>query len=420
MYNLVERRVEKMSENQNLNSQRWIVLIVSCIINIIIGTGYAWSVFAKPWADELGVASAALAFTVCNAVGPVTMITGGKINDALGPKWVVFAGGIMFGGGALLAGFSKSLAFLIFAYGIVFGLGMGLVYSCTIGNTVKFFPDKRGMVGGLTTATYGLGSVILAPIAQKMVASNLGITGTFKILGIVYLIVICVGAFLIKPCPAGFVPDGWTPPAPAAGQKGPEDKNWNEMIKDPIFYVLFIMLTCGAFFGLMMISQCSQVSQNMIGMPVATAATIVSVLALFNAAGRVVCGFISDKIGRINTLAVCMVIAAIGLVMIYMSGSGDPKSSIFIVGVCLVGFCFGAFMGVYPGFTADQFGAKNNGVNYGIMFIAFALAGVLGPMIMSHYYTAQQTYLPAIMIALVLAIVGFALTFVYRAMSKSK
>ena len=401
------------------NKKRWVVLVVSCIVNIIIGTGYAWSVFAGPWAQELGIQNAALAFTVCNAVGPVTMITGGKINDMLGPKWVVFVGGLMFGGGALLAGFSKSFGFLIFAYGIILGLGMGLVYSCTIGNTVKFFPDKRGMVGGLTTATYGLGSVILAPIARMMV-ENMGITSTFKVLGIVYLIVICVGAFLITPCPAGFVPEGYTPPAPVQGQKGPEDKTWSQMIKDPIFYVLFIMLVCGAFFGLMMISQCSPVAQNMIGMDVATAATIVSVLALCTAAGRVLCGFISDKLGRINTLAICLVLAVIGLALVWKSGIGDPSKTLFILGVCFVGFCFGAFMGIFPAFTADQFGAKNNGVNYGIMFIAFGVAGVLGPMIMSSQYAKTQSYSTAILIALALSVVGFILTFVYRAMSKAK
>ncbi len=400
------------------NKKRWVVLVVSCIVNIVIGTGYAWSVFAGPWAEVIGK-PAALAFTICNAVGPVTMIAGGKINDMLGPKWVVFVGGLMFGGGAFLAGFSKSLGFLVFAYGIILGLGMGLVYSCTIGNTVKFFPDKKGMVGGLTTATYGLGSVILAPVARMMVQS-MGVASTFKVLGIIYLVVICVGAFLITTCPADFIPAGYTPPAPAAGQKGPEDKTWSQMIKDPIFYVLFIMLICGAFFGLMTISQCSAVSQNMIKLDVATAATIVSVLALCNAAGRVLCGFISDKIGRINTLTACLVLAVVGLALVYKSGIGDPSKSLFVLGICFVGFCFGAFMGVYPGFTAEQFGMKNNGVNYGIMFIAFGVAGVLGPMIMQSQYAATQTYGKAILIALVLAIVGFVLSFVYRAMSKAK
>ena len=279
--------------------------------------------------------------------------------------------------------------------------------------------DKRGLAGGLTTATYGLGSVILAPVAQMMV-EKMGVQSTFKTLGIIYIIVICVGAFLITRCPADFVPAGYTPPAPAAGQKAPQDKTASQMLKDPIFYVMFIMLICGAFFGLMMISQCSLVSQNMIGMSAATAATTVSVLAIFNAIGRVVCGTISDKLGRINTMAICLVIAIIGLLLVWKSGSGTPSMALYIVGVCMVGLCFGAYMGVYPGFTADQFGAKNNGVNYGVMFIAFSVAGILGPMIMSNTYASSGSYSTAILIALGLAIVGFVLTFVYRAMSKAK
>ena len=312
---------------------------------------------------------------------------------------------------------------LVTFYGLILGLGMGLIYSCTIGNTVKFFPDKKGMVGGLTTASYGLGSVILAPVAQKMVAA-MGVASTFKVLGIIYLVVIIVGAFIIKQCPAGFVPEGWTPPAPAAGQAAPVtvDKDWKGMIKDPVFYVMFLMLVCGAFFGLMMISQCSLVAQRMIGVEVTAAATIVSILALCNAAGRVLCGFISDKIGSINTMTIALVLAVIGLGLIYMSGYGSaaPGKSVFILGICLVGFCFGAYMGVFPGFTAGQFGMKNNSLNYGVMFIAFSVAGVLGPMIMANCYNASESYSTPIMIALALAVVGFALTFVYRAMSKKK
>lgn len=415
----MKRRV-KMSDNLNLTKKRWATLVAACVINLIIGTGYAWSVFAGPWAERLNVPSAALAFTVCNAVGFITMITGGKLNDAMGPKWVVVIGGVMFGGGAFLTGFSTSLTFLVICYGILLGLGMGFIYSCTIGNTVKFFPDKKGMVGGLTTASYGLGSVILAPVAQKMVAA-MGVASTFKVLGIIYLVVIIVGAFIMKQCPAGFIPEGWTPPAPAAGQSASAavDKDWKGMIKDPIFYVMFVMLICGAFFGLMMISQCSPVAQRMIGMEAAAAATIVSVLALFNAAGRVLCGFISDKIGAINTMTIALVLAVIGLGCIYMS-AGGPSKALFVLGICLVGFCFGAYMGVFPGFTAGQFGMKNNSLNYGVMFIAFSVAGVLGPMIMSNNYAKTGSDSTAILIALALSVVGFALTFVYRAMSKKK
>ena len=408
-----------MSDNSALTKSRWTTLIVSCIINLVIGTGYAWSVFGAAWATELNTdpGSTALAFTICNGVGPITMITGGKINDALGPKWVIFIGGLMFGGGMFITGFASSLSWVIIWYGLVLGLGMGLIYSCTIGNTVKFFPDKRGFVGGITTMCYGLGSVILAPIAAKMVQpSSLGIHKTFFVLGIIYLVVICVGAFLVKKCPEGFVPDGYVPPAPAANVKATTDKTWSEMLRDPIFYVMFIMLVCGAFFGLMMISQCASIAAFK---GIAAASVIVSVLALFNALGRVLCGSISDKIGRIMTLIICLCLAAVGLILMLVSGD-HGSTALFVVGICLVGFGFGAFMGVYPGFTADQFGPKNNGVNYGIMFIAFALAGVLGPMIMKSRFAATGSYNSAYIIALVLAVVGLILAFVYKAMSKVK
>lgn len=408
-----------MGENSALTKSRWTTLWISCIINLVIGTGYAWSVFGAAWATELNTdaGATALAFTICNAVGPITMITGGKINDALGPKWVIFIGGLMFGGGMFVTGFANSVTWIIIWYGLVLGLGMGLIYSCTIGNTVKFFPDKRGFVGGITTMAYGLGSVILAPIAAKMVApSSLGIHKTFFVLGIIYLVVICVGAFLVKKCPAGFVPDGYVPPAPAADAKPVTDKTWSQMLRDPIFYVMFLMLVAGAFFGLMMISQCSSIATFK---GIAAASVIVSVLALFNALGRVGCGTISDKIGRINTLIMSLCVAAVGLILMLISGD-HGSAALFVVGICCVGFGFGAFMGVYPGFTADQFGPKNNGVNYGIMFIAFAAAGVLGPMLMRSTFNSTNSYNTAYIIALVLAVVGLVLAFIYKGMSKVK
>lgn len=414
----------------DLNKKRWSVLVISCLINLCIGTGYAWSAFAPYVASTItgiapgaegfsaAAASATMAFTISNAVGPITMITGGKINDMLGPKWVVFVGGLMFGGGVLITSFAKTFSVLYLGYGVVMGLGMGLVYGCTIGNTVKFFPDKRGMVGGLTTAAYGLGSVILPPFATKMLESSLGTSGTFKILGIIYLVVICVGAFFITRCPADFKPEGWTPPPVPAGFKPPEEKGWKQMLADPIFYVMIIMLTCGAFFGLMMVSQCKSIALNLVGMESMAAATAVSILALFNAGGRVFCGMISDKIGRIGTLTIVYVLAIIGLVLLYITGAGAVTT--FYIGVCLVGFCFGSFMGIFPAFTADQFGPRNNGVNYGIMFIGFAVAGVLGPMIMSNTYSSTGEYKNAFLIAAGFAIVGLVLSFVYRAMSKVK
>ncbi|MDO4623515.1 MAG: MFS transporter, partial [Eubacteriales bacterium] len=147
-----------------------------------------------------------------------------------------------------------------------------------------------------------------------------------------------------------------------------------------------------------------------------SAALAVSVLALFNAGGRLVAGFLSDKIGRINTLTLACVLSIAGLGLLAVSGTGAYVT--FYVGIALVGFCFGAFMGVYPGFTADQFGPKNNSVNYGIMFIGFALAGFFGPTIMKNVFASTGSYKNAFIIAIGLNIAGIVLTLLYRALSK--
>lgn len=407
----------------NYTKKRWSILIASCFINLCIGSIYAWSVFATPMAEYLtGIngtvftaGTLAIVFTVTNSVGPITMITGGRINDKFGPKKVIFVGGFIFGIGMILAGFSKSLPMLILSYGIILGLGVGMVYGCTISNSIKFFPDKRGLVGGVTTAAYGLSSVIIPPIANS-ITSSFGVTTSFKSIGIVFLIIVCGASFFIEKCPDNFVPEGWIPPVTKGNQL--KNKDWKEMLSSPIFYVMITLLTCGAFYGLMCTSMASALAQNMIGMTPATAAIVVSVLALFNTAGRIVAGYISDKIGRINTLSIAFIISIAGLLCLSTSAQGDVVK--FYIGISIIGVCFGSFMGVFPGFTVDQFGPKNNSVNYGIMFIGFAFAGYIGPTVMKNVYTADGDYKRAFIIGIVMAIAGLALTFVYKFVNKKE
>lgn len=423
MANVLDKQLQ-----DKLTSKRWLVLIASCLINLCIGSLYAWSVFSGPMVEHLNAvngtaltaANLAIVFTVANSVGPITLISGGSINDRLGPKWVIFVGGLMFGAGMIISGFANSLAVLLIGYGLGCGLGMGLVYGCTISNSVKFFPDKKGLIGGIATASYGISSVLIPPVARALIG-KFEVLNTFRILGVAFIIIVCGGAFFIEKCPEGFMPTGFQPKAPA-GQKTaasrPVDKNWKQMLADPIFYVMIIMMTCGAVFGMMTISQVSQIAQNMIGMTVASATAAVSILALFNAAGRVVAGFVSDIIGRINTLFIMLLLAVGGLFLLISAGEGDVAK--FYIGVSVVGLCFGSFMGVFPGFTADQFGPKNNSVNYGIMFIGFAVAGYVGPTLVGKVYGSTGSYNTAFVVAIGLALVGIVLSFVYRMLAKKK
>ena len=408
--------------NTALTKKRWLVLAASCLINLCIGAMYAWSVFAAPMAEELSqlngvtltAASLSIVFSIGNGDGFITMIAGGFITEKLGPKWVIFAGGVLFGLGFIVCGLAQNTGMLIVGFGLLCGLAMGLAYGQTISNSVKFFPDKAGLVGGIATASYGISSVIVPPVGNMLI-SQFGVRKAFIFIGIFIVIVVGICSQFIVKCPADFVPDVWNPPAAKSGATGAADKNWKEMLATPIFYVMIVMLFLGAVFGMMAISQASNIAQSMVGMTPAAAAIVVSVLALFNTFGRILCGYISDRIGRINTLTgvLCLAIAALG--MLYFS---EGSVVLFYIGICMIGVCFGAFMGVYPGFTAGQFGSRNSSINYAIMFIGFSAAGIAGPMIVSKMLAATGSYRPAFLLAMVMAVCGLVLSFVYRAMAK--
>ncbi len=406
----------------DISKKRWSMLIACCFINLCIGSMYAWSVFSTPMAAYLsqlnGVhltgADLAIVFVVCNSVGPITMITGGKINDTFGPKVVIFVGGLMFGGGMFLSGMATQVSHLMLSYGLLTGLGLGMVYGATISTCIKYFPDKRGLVGGLTTALFGISSVIIPPIAS-LITEHMGVIASFKIIGIAFTVIVCVCGLYIQKCPQGFKPAGWEPAKKSKGS-AVADKDWKQMLASPMFYVLIVMLTCGAVAGMMCIAMVSPLAQRMIGMSTAAATGAVSTLALFNVVGRVIAGGLSDKIGRVNTLSLAGLLTVVGLYFLYIAGIGNESE--FYIGISLVGIRFGAFMGVFPGFTTDQFGVKHNSVNFGIMFIGFAVAGYAGPTIMRHVLGSTGSFKSAFLIAMAFSVVGLLLSYVYRVSNK--
>lgn len=402
------------SQTTRLTKKRWMILAASCLINLCIGSMYAWSSLSAPMARELD-ANLSSVFSTANAVSFIAMIIGGLLGDKYGPRWVMVAGGALFGLGMFASGLAQSVTHLLITYGLGVGLGMSLVYGCTISNTIKFFPDKRGMAGGMTTASYGISSVIFAPLAD-WICSFVGARMTFMILGGVFLVVICAGSFLVDRAPAGFLPEGFRPPAAVAGKKT-ADKTPVEMLKTPVFYVMLVMLTCGGTFGLMIISNAKGLAMAMAGADAATATLFVSVLCLFNTAGRLVAGTLSDRLGRINTLRGALVCALAGLGILYVCGM-VPSLALFALGVILIGICFGTFMGVFPGFCTDQFGTRNNTVNYGIMWIGFSAAGILGPSVLTAIHGATGSYQGAFLVAIAMALLGLGLSFAYRKMTK--
>lgn len=385
----------------DMMKKRWFVLLASVVVNICIGTGFAWSVYQTGlfneavtiFGTEVAKSQLALAFTICSGVAPIPMIAGSGLQKTLkGPRNVVWLGGILFAAGLILTSFISSLGMLYVTYGLFCGFGIAFAYGITIGNTVRFFPDKRGLIAGISTAAYGAGSIIFPPIMQKLIAAS-GVMATFRILGVFYGIVIIIAAWFISEPPEGWVPEGWTPPAAAAGSGNSMmvQKDWKQMLADGRFYVMIVVFTIFATGGLMVVSQGSPMAQAIGGVDAATAATVVSIIAVGNTGGRVLWGWISDRIGRYPALiAMAVIVAVSGFALSASTESGSLL--IFVVFAMLIAMCYGGSMGVYPALTADAFGLKHNGVNYGIMFIGFALGGYIGPILANNLFDSTGSY----------------------------
>ncbi|WP_075983291.1 L-lactate MFS transporter [Bacillus massilinigeriensis] len=401
----------------NLKLNRWTILVASTVINLCVGAVYAFSIFALPLTKvfHATMPEIMMAFTVNAAISPIPMILGGKLVDKGGAKAAIVLGGTMFGIGFILSGLATAPWMLYITYGVIAGVGQGIVYSSTIGNSGKLFPDKRGLAAGIVTAGYGGGTIVIAPIANALISSN-GVQFSLISLGFAFLVIILGCSLLVKPCPEGFIPEGWTPPA-TPGNKGGINIPWNEMIKKPIFYVIACMFLIGALSGMMVTSNASVIGQTMFGLSAATAALYVSLYSLSNCLGRVFWGAVSDKIGRTKCLmAIYLVIAAM---MLTIALSTSVLG--FAVAIVGIGLCFGGTMGIFPSIVGEKFGMKYYGVNYGVTFIGYSGAAFFGPRIANGVAAANNgMFTNAFYIALVISLVGFALAILYKSMESKQ
>ena len=397
----------KMTPTKN----RWYLLIAMFIINLCVGSAYAWSVFQKPLISlfQWSTSDTSLAFSISLFVIPLAMIVGGRIQSQRGPKFLMFTGGIIFSSGIIAAGFTHSLLFLYMTYGVMSGFGIGFIYGTGISNAVKWFPDKRGLAAGLVAAGFALGAVINAPIANMLVLEY-GVLKTFQFLGVAYLVVTVISAQFVSAPPAGYAPAGWV--APVAGVAGaPRDKEWTEMVRDPLFYVLWLMYTIACVSGLMIIGHASPIGQEVIKLDAVTAAFAVSMMALANTAGRVLWGISSDRLGQYPTLVTMFVLSAVMMAMLNYVHSLTP----FVLVISVIAACFGGFFAIFPSITADLFGAKNLSMNYGILFTSYGVAAFIGPRLAARVKEINNgDYTVAFVTAAMMCVVAVLLTFFAR------
>ncbi|WP_225048668.1 OFA family MFS transporter [Lacticaseibacillus kribbianus] len=396
--------------NHRIN--RWQVLIASTAVLLCTGAIYAFSVFAGPLSASKGwsMSEIMLAFTINSAISPIPMILGGFLTDRGWAKWSIAVGGLMFGLGFFLTGLATSPTVLYLTYGVLAGLGQGLAYSGCLSNTIKLFPDKKGLASGIITAGMGGAAIIAAPIANAFIQSHDALFA-FRVLGIVYLVVIVIASFFIQTAPADYLPEGYTP-AKRTGS-GPANRDWRAMLGTPFFYLIFLMMFTGAFSGLMIASNASVIGQQMFKLTAGVAAFYVSLYSLSNCAGRVVWGTVSDKLGRNRTLTIILSVIIIAFLILV----GVRSAFGFALGVIILGLCFGGVMGIFPAMVMENYGPVNQGVNYGIIFCGYSIAAFFGPKVAVSLANGGD-YTKAFIVAIVIAACGLILNGVYVALKK--
>ena len=397
---------------------RWSIAAAAVIMQICLGAVYGWSVFKKPImsAEHWTETSVQLNFTLTLVFLGVGTIIGGLWQDKVGPRKVASTAGILYGLGYIVAGLAASqhsLYGMYCGYGVFAGIGMGMGYICPVATLVKWFPDMRGLMTGVAVCGYGFGALIMSPFAAWEIIHS-GVPATFWTLGAVYLVVVFLAAQFFANPPQGWRPEGWEPRTAVSKAASTYDFTVGEAMDTWQFYLLFLMLFLNVSAGIMVISQASPMAQEMAGMTVLRAASMVGLISIFNGLGRVFWAWVSDHAGRSRVYFSLYLIQ----MLIFFMLPRIHDWTLFSLAFAMIGLCYGGGFGTMPSFTADFFGAKHMGGIYGIILLAWGLAAVPTPIMIAHVHQNIGQYAPAIRVISVVMLCSLILPLIARRPSK--
>ena len=396
----------------------WLVTLAGTGINLALGVLYSWSIISKAIPAEWGWSEAqrALPYSIACIAFALMMVPAGRLQDRIGPRWVATMGGVLCGLGLIMASRFTTVTGFVVGFGLLAGSGIGLGYASATPPAVKWFPPRKtGMVAGIVVAGFGLASVYIAPLA-KLLLGRFGVGGTLLILGGAFLVLVSLLSQVLRnptddekrlvvaadaAMQAARQAAGGTAAAKTELTAG-------EMLRTRQFYLLWVMYVFAAGAGLMIIGKLVKMVELQTGSKAGF--ILVALLAVGNASGRVVAGVLSDRVGRTRTMLAVFLFQA--LLMFLLRGVDDLP--LFVVLSMLLGFNYGANLSVFPSVTKDWYGLKNFGVNYGLVFTAWGVGGLLLPLVSGKVFDATGRFDLAYTIAGALLLVAAALTLVTR------
>lgn len=365
-----KRGAEIMSKSGNRGV---LVLVTGSILQLFLGIIYVWSVFVTPVSERFswGIENVKLtsSFMLCCFV--LGILIGGKLQVKTGTSKIVLAGGLLLSAGMLATSFIPSgAAYLIYiTYGIVGGFGVGMAYNAIISCAQKWFPKKRGLATGISVCAFGFSTVLFAPLIEALIKAY-EVINTFRILAAAFFVVVVALFYFIK------LPDDSGQAASPASELLMKKKQYTtgQILKTKQFYyiTLSLMLGTAAYFILNPSFKTFAEERNLADV----GTLIVMVTGVANALGRLLVPLLSDKIGR-ERAALSILLATMVSTLVLCYAGGIP----FMAAIAVIAFCYGGYSGIYPLITADYFGIKNVGSNYGAVMVGFALSALFFPML---------------------------------------
>lgn len=386
----------------NTTPNRWLVVVGAILIQLALGALYAWSVFTRLLTDPEGLyqfsaTQTAWIFSAGLATFAAVMILAGRWLARTGPRTMTILGGLLLSLGFVLGGFFGTSFWAQFiCIGLLAGAGIGLGYVVPIAVGVKWFPDKKGMITGLAVAGFGFGATIWVKLAGSWFGGLLNyaevfglppVQSVFVIYGFIFAALVLLGSIVMVNPPEDYQPKGWKPAdAEAASSLGGTGFEPSQMLRTTQFYSIWVVFLSSAIAGLMVI-YCIKLfgidALEFHGVQNAgiTTETAVAWLAIFNGLGRILWGMISDRIGRKNAIIIMSALQGLAMLMTYHVFIFTGQTTGLVIAACLIGFNYGGIFALFPAITADWFGNKEVGRNYGWVFSAYGVAGIVGPLL---------------------------------------
>ncbi|MCI0368822.1 L-lactate MFS transporter [Lacticaseibacillus paracasei] len=391
-----------------MSKRRYLVAIGGILLHLMIGSVYAWSVFNGPIAKQTGwaLSSVTVAFSIAIFFLGMSAAFMGRLVERFGPRLTGTVAALLYGSGILLTGLAvqlESLPLLYIGYGVVGGLGLGAGYVTPVSTIIAWFPDKRGLATGMAIMGFGFAAMLTGPIAQNLIA-GIGLVPTMYVLGTAYLLIMLTAAQVIRKPRPGEVPAADI--AKSVSLTGTA-MTANQAVKTRSFRYLWLMFFINITCGIGLVAVASPMAQQQTGMSAATAAMMVGVVGLFNGFGRLAWATLSDLIGRplTYTLIFTVDVAMLAGILVFSS------PLLFGIALCLIMSCYGAGFSVIPAYLGDVFGTKQLGAIHGYVLTAWAVAGVVGPTLLSlsdqyfHSYTYSLIFFVALeLVAFILSI----------------